>query len=1109
MKPTTRKAHRLLSIVVLIALISNMIFRPQVVRAQQAAVPPGVAAVIGNGERLMTAGPKAMEHAIQLGQLLADIEQTDTVSLSEATLVSARAHALETAQQAALVQGSLGGMASGLESLEYGTQTPANVVLSVENLSSSGFDETTETAFLQAGFTITQVQALQDGTYDKLQVRQDISQNGLMTQTVAFLESAGLTTNEIADIEDQVASYGLADNSLSDRLAQLRASEVEMSLVRSEALTAYVQLLTRQVIWAQLNGQEGREVTTGELNILAQDQLRLLIHLSYLNQLWGGEPDANIGEGQWLFIERYSAEVLERLSGLILETQNVGLAVDLYLALQIHTTALAAQAGGAEQAYQDVQAYSEALAFMVGDNLPGGQQAYHSEIPFLWQLSVTFSNLLGQDLTAWWATEDLEVESDAIVVANTQAKDRMARLGTPTLLVLEVGDIVESNEDNNSDQAHFYSLTDTVLPPEIQNLIIPYLPNISNILNVVWGVVTGQSSDPWVIGANIVLSFSPVLGIIFDFISLIVEDTFWGKAMALVGFLASILSDGVELLAAIGALIPPTLAVTVPGAILVESLDAGAAVLKGIKGFISTSVWNTIKKFSFTDALKLGGNALTHLSKRAVDFIGGVSHWPSSWNEVLTLMQNIKGYAVDPFSALLSRFGNQLHRVYAWGFGDGGFLLGRVLHLSDDAAAINDEVANFIVQYGDEAGEVLEELSDDAIRGFNEVVQDAGADGVRALDDGLGCVIGAISATKSSRLARPHLQGNDAERCKQLRGLAYTFVGNAAQNWSDEALEGLGRVIDKAGEASVQRLIDLGGITTQSAFSVIARQSASIWNADTVEGLARVFERSVNQSSRVFDYLVYYPDNVVADTLTFLKNVNVSNSNNIFDRVDDLRDLFQLRYKGNSLSDFNVSDLDLWRSTMDNNTYQNFKQDIFDRWNNGNTIPEGNRLAEAFAVESAIRDLTSKGYQEVMVLTKEGINGPDAILKTPDGTWVILEGKGTYTGTDLDGSLFGQTAFGRQLSRNWIINSPERYLNAIDDAFIRTQVEMMIDDITRGGNYQVVVARGGYGRTSSGSSSIPNPLDYGTGIGDFINVVRPNNGSNWSIDFLFVQLLPP
>ncbi len=105
--------------------------------------------------------------------------------------------------------------------------------------------------------------------------------------------------------------------------------------------------------------------------------------------------------------------------------------------------------------------------------------------------------------------------------------------------------------------------------------------------------------------------------------------------------------------------------------------------------------------------MKLGGNALTHLSKRAVDFIGGVSHWPSSWNEVLTLMQNIKGYAVDPFSALLSRFGNQLHRVYAWGFGDGGFLLGRVLHLSDDAAAINDEVANFIVQYGDEAGEVL------------------------------------------------------------------------------------------------------------------------------------------------------------------------------------------------------------------------------------------------------------------------------------------------------------------------------------------------------------------------------------------------------------------
>lgn len=887
MKPTTRKAHRLLSIIVLIALISNMIFRPQVVRAQQAAVPPGVAAVIGNGERLMTAGPKAMEHAIQLGQLLADIEQTDTVSLSEATLVSARAHALETAQQAALVQGSLGGMASGLENLEYGTQTPANVVLSVENLSSSGFDETTETAFLQAGFTITQVQALQDGTYDKLQVRQEISQNGLMTQTVAFLESAGLTTNEIADIEDQVASYGLADNSLSDRLAQLRASEVEMSLVRSEALTAYVQLLTRQVIWAQLNGQEGREVTTGELNILAQDQLRLLIHLSYLNQLWGGEPDANIGEGQWLFIERYSAEVLERLSGLILETQNVGLTVDLYLALQIHTTALAAQAGGAEQAYQDVQTYSEALAFMVGDNLPGGQQAYHSEIPFLWQLSVTFSNLLGQDLTAWWATEDLEVESDAIVVANTQAKDRMARLGTPTLLVLEVGDIVESNEDNNSDQAHFYSLTDTVLPPEIQNLIIPYLPNISNILNVVWGVVTGQSSDPWVIGANIVLSFSPVLGIIFDFISLIVEDTFWGKAMALVGFLASILSDGVELLAAIGALIPPTLAVTVPGAILVESLDAGAAILKGIKGFISTSVWNTIKKFSFTDALKLGGNALTHLSKRAVDFIGGVSHWPSSWNEVLTLMQNIKGYAVDPFSALLSRFGNQLHRVYAWGFGDGGFLLGRVLNISSEASGYTDETYEVLVRYGDEVlGETASDLSDEAASGLGKLVNDVGeADTYRFLD-ALPCslVYNPNSRLNLTRIAKPtrssepnclpeealafyHTLSNPGRQGfdrivgtfgsgeevatifakygndQLLRDRVFTIVGNSTHPWSRSSINGLVKATDNYGVQLVENIASsYNSAVAESTFKILG-ESVVTWNEQAFQNLAIVIGR--------------------------------------------------------------------------------------------------------------------------------------------------------------------------------------------------------------------------------------------------------------------------
>jgi hypothetical protein len=40
------------------------------------------------------------------------------------------------------------------------------------------------------------------------------------------------------------------------------------------------------------------------------------------------------------------------------------------------------------------------------------------------------------------------------------------------------------------------------------------------------------------------------------------------------------LSDGAEVLTAIGAVVPPTLAATVPGSALLEALDVGADHLK-------------------------------------------------------------------------------------------------------------------------------------------------------------------------------------------------------------------------------------------------------------------------------------------------------------------------------------------------------------------------------------------------------------------------------------------------------------------------------------------------------------------------------------------------
>jgi hypothetical protein len=73
------------------------------------------------------------------------------------------------------------------------------------------------------------------------------------------LQDAGLTGAEIDQVEQTLADYGLAGTTLPDRLAQLRASQEEMSLVRTQALVVSIQLLTQQIFMRQRAGDPGRE----------------------------------------------------------------------------------------------------------------------------------------------------------------------------------------------------------------------------------------------------------------------------------------------------------------------------------------------------------------------------------------------------------------------------------------------------------------------------------------------------------------------------------------------------------------------------------------------------------------------------------------------------------------------------------------------------------------------------------------------------------------------------------------------------------------------------------------------------------------------------------
>lgn len=783
------KRVKLVSIVLLITILSNLVFMPEVARAQS-AVPPEIAAVTDSGERFMTAAPLAIGNALELAQRLEVINQTNYADLTEEMLVEARDFALQAAQQAAIAQGGLGAMVNSLEELEYQTQAAGDMDDIMADLQANGFSAEVETAFLDAGLTITQVATLESEVSDKFYERRDVGQNGFLTETVTTLQDAGLTITDVEQLEETFSGYGVAAAAPDSRLAQLRATQEELSLARNNALIAYVQLLSRQVFWQESNGESGREVTESELDMLVQDQLRLLIHIGYLDDLWGNGADPDAGEGQWLFVERYSQRVVERMDSLILDTQNVGLTVDLFIALQVHTVALVAQAGDAAYAQAELDNLGDSLAALVGDDLPGGQAARQAEPSFVWRVALYLGELTS---FRYWDMEELsppETEVAALEVGKNQLRGRLARFAA---LPLASGSVDESDETNNTDIMVFYA-SPAGLSPELTAILSQYLPDYEEVLEMLWGVVSGQTDNPYLIGINIVLSFSPVLGFVFDLIALFTEDSGWGKFFALAGLLSSILTDGVALLGLFVSWFPPSWAATGTSVVVLKAVDVGSAIMKGIRAFISPQAWDFLKQIPFAEMKKLGSEILIQLTRKAIDVVGGIDNWPSSLSDVINLLQSIKNYVIGPLIALVTRFADNLSKLYTWGFGDGGFLLGRILHLSDEAATYSDEAYGAVVRYGDEAlGEAASELSDEAAEGLGRLASILDEGQFNRIADAIRNSCVAATPLSKTRLAKPtNLQVCDPVLLNQVLTNIRNWDAAATGGFQNLAKRGLG-----------------------------------------------------------------------------------------------------------------------------------------------------------------------------------------------------------------------------------------------------------------------------------------------------------------------------
>ncbi|MCL4264508.1 MAG: hypothetical protein KJ069_14890 [Anaerolineae bacterium] len=850
-----QKARKLTNAILVVVLLAQTILLPNYVYAQQViAVPPGAAQIIENGERFMDSAPVAIGNSLQLAQSLEQIAQSDLQTVPEEWLLVARQEALQVAQQTAVAQGALGGILAGAEELEISTQAAVDLDALVTDISANGFSEELKTAFVDAGLTITQVMTLETGAADNFNLRREVAQNGFNLETVALLQSLGLSTTDIADVEETYANYGVADASLPDKLAQLDGTQAELTFVRDSALVAYIQLLSQQVFRAQLNEEMGRAITTADVDALAEDQLRLLTHIGYLNTLWGGETRPDVGEGQWLFVERYSWRVAERLTALILETHNLGLAVDLFIALQIHTAALTAQAGDPVQAKAELDKLAEIQAVLAGDNAPGGQATLQSTPSLLWRVAIAVYDSTGEDeLLQWVSRDEIAVADSAVTVATEQAYGRLTRLGKPAQLPAFSGNVDESDETNNTDLALFYT-SRAALPDNILSLLEGFIPNFEDVLDFVWGVISGQSDNPLAIGINIVLSFVPVLGEVLDLIALFTEPTVWGKAMALIGLAASIASDGSQLLAFLG--------ITIPVAVTTEIADIAASILKNVTKFISDEAVSVIARIPFDQALHRGVEVIEFIGRRIIE--GG--------GNLITRIETVLNNSKAAFTALLTRFGNNLDTLYRIGFREGGYLVGRLLNLGGETATYSDELLETVARVGDEVAESGAALSDEAVNGLDELASRLPSNKTDEILNNF-CPV-SVSRTNgatyaSSYALKDHLGKPAAQTPVNCREIVEEIFGSLT-GWSDEALNGLQRLADDTGWTGTQ----------------IADLLDNFRRADPNSALARGLQPALASLNGV-NVRNWVPDQAVIENMAVFLGKGNANSNYITRLLND------------------------------------------------------------------------------------------------------------------------------------------------------------------------------------------------------------------------------
>ncbi|MDK1119100.1 MAG: hypothetical protein QGM50_09975 [Anaerolineae bacterium] len=697
-----RKLSSFVRNAIILTLVFILASEPILVAAQPAKRDPRAEAmdlILKGGETYIDSAARATFESAELFKIISAIQSVPLQQLNEAYLGQTIERALSIAEDASIALGAADDLADGIE--QIGGVLPG--AIDIGQAASQGLpDQLRSDLIAHAGLSPSQADQLSASILELYSARQSAA-GGLPAGIQADLLTFGFTQAQIDEIAIAVGQRGLVNPGLDTRLAQFRAAQDELADVRSGMLVLAVQLLGYQIAVRQYNGIQPRAVTDAELDELSEDELRLLIHVAHLDSAWGDDPNAEVGAGDWWFIEHFAARVADRLEPLIVETQNRALVAELFIVQQMRTLAISARSGDAAYAKAEL----ENLAALLAYRLEATEYYQQLSSPNLLALTLAKIAVLPalREHVAW------PISGGALKNAKLVTQEHMRAFGVQNLAAI-IGSFDESDETNN--QGSILIVAGLQFSDQLRVDITQVMQTIKVAFNDegIWlwlkAILTGNTDNPALLTANVILSFIPVLSVIIDLISLVVDPSIGIKVLSLIGVIAG-LGD-------VAAFFPGT----VFAAILTKVADVGAAITKGlfrVSKLAFRSILDTLKFGEAFDVMlkffRTAGSILFRQGLRAGDNI------LQAVTNLFTGSKNLWGN----FVTYVRRVGAE--NLVKLGFDEGGDLVGRILNLGVD---LSDEALAGTRKIGKELADTGLDLSNEAAEGLGKLANSMDGD---------------------------------------------------------------------------------------------------------------------------------------------------------------------------------------------------------------------------------------------------------------------------------------------------------------------------------------------------------------------------------------------